>query len=325
MVSFACTATKENTLRPAEGREESGHFNSSSNLRQSLMLAAFQSKKIAWRISADGCLSFFEADLGPSRPTGHLVCSQQGLRGSRLLHNRGRSYSLVETIARNTFFLSCILRRQDMAASQGWGDGALPFLAVGRVRDGATLAFSIGTDIKEQQEQTQDVFRKLLKVSASKLSPGQRTRLQWNDGSVCCLMDQQGSLLYCVVTATLNYPERLAYQLLYEFEKKVKTIEGIDEASEHSLNTKLEDDMRKLVTQYEDPKSPAFSSAVTSADTGRGNSSARPYYEDHEAEADYSRKVKMAIMVSAVVLIIVLLFSGGSSSDATAGVDPGFF
>jgi len=213
-----------------------------------------------------------------------------------------------------------------MTASQGWGDGALPFLAVGRVKDGVTLAYSIGTDSKEQQEQTQEVFRKLLKVSATKLTSGQRTRLQWNDGSVCCLMDQQGSLLYCVVTATLNYPERLAYQLLYELEKKVKSIEGIDDASEHSLNLQLEDDMRNLVMQYEDPKSfpQLASSAITSGDAGRANPNVQPYDDTREMQEGNSRKVKMIIGVAVVILIIVFFFSGSSSVKKPAGgADPG--
>eukprot|EP00930_Biecheleria_cincta_P000572 TRINITY_DN10127_c0_g1_i1.p1 TRINITY_DN10127_c0_g1~~TRINITY_DN10127_c0_g1_i1.p1 ORF type:complete len:225 (+),score=37.42 TRINITY_DN10127_c0_g1_i1:171-845(+) len=215
-----------------------------------------------------------------------------------------------------------------MTASQGWGDGALPFLAVGRVKDGVTLAYSIGTDIKEQQEQTQDVFRKLLKVSATKLSPGQRTRLQWNDGSVCCVMDQQGYLLYCVVTATLNYPERLAYQLLYDLEKKVKSIKGIDDASENSLNEPLEDSMRSLVTQYEDPKGfPQLASAISTGDAGRANHVVQPYDEAREIQEGNSRKVKMIIAVSVIVFIIILLSQSGSSSGDTepgggGGADP---
>ena len=97
-----------------------------------------------------------------------------------------------------------------------------------------------------------------LQASSQKLAAGQRTRLQWNNGSawppavqrlnmkvvvglsdpkqVCCLMDEQARLLYCVasasladialeltlrcsvwheVTSLLTYPERQAYQLLY--------------------------------------------------------------------------------------------------------------
>merc|ERR1719401_1230074 len=92
----------------------------------------------------------------------------------------------------------------------------LPFIAVGRVSDTVTLASFATDDSAPQTAQTKEVFRKLLAAAASKLSPGQRTRLQWNDGSVCCLMDPKGELLYCVVTSLLTYPERLAYQLLYD-------------------------------------------------------------------------------------------------------------
>ncbi|CAJ1345202.1 unnamed protein product [Effrenium voratum] len=85
-----------------------------------------------------------------------------------------------------------------------WGGSNLPFLAVGRVKDSVTLAYYIDPENVEQQEQTQEVFQKLLKArgwlswdwpvsqrredqsaeaSSQKLAAGQRTRLQWNNGS----------------------------------------------------------------------------------------------------------------------------------------------
>merc|ERR1719203_290925 len=116
-----------------------------------------------------------------------------------------------------------------MATSAGgssWGK-ALPFLAVGRVKDAVTLASYSDTETVQQREQTEDIFKKLLSAARQKLKPGQRTRLQWNDGSVCCLMDQQGALLYCVVTSFMEYPERFAYQLLQELMAAAQQVENI--------------------------------------------------------------------------------------------------
>mmetsp|Transcript_46133 Transcript_46133/g.84712 ORF Transcript_46133/g.84712 Transcript_46133/m.84712 type:complete len:200 (+) Transcript_46133:129-728(+) len=137
---------------------------------------------------------------------------------------------------------------------RSWGDRALPFLAVGRVKDGVTLAYYTTTDTGEHREQTKGVFKKLLQAASAKLSKGQRTRLAWNEGSVCCLMDQQGVLLYCVVTSHLTYPERLAYQLLYDLVVAVQQVDGVETAAENAFNEVLSSRMRELVTQYEDPK-----------------------------------------------------------------------
>mmetsp|Transcript_50718 Transcript_50718/g.95051 ORF Transcript_50718/g.95051 Transcript_50718/m.95051 type:complete len:128 (+) Transcript_50718:1-384(+) len=67
-------------------------------------------------------------------------------------------------------------------------------------------------------------------------------------------MDQQGVLLYCVVTSHLTYPERLAYQLLYDLVVAVQQVDGVETAAENAFNEVLSSRMRELVTQYEDPK-----------------------------------------------------------------------
>merc|ERR1740121_13051 len=97
-----------------------------------------------------------------------------------------------------------------------------------------------------------DVFTKLLAAAASKLSAGQRTRLQWNDGSVCCLMDPKGELLYCVVTSLLTYPERLAYQLLYDLQAQTTQETDLETSQEDDLMARLEPKMKDLVKYYED-------------------------------------------------------------------------
>merc|ERR1719203_2338213 len=121
----------------------------------------------------------------------------------------------------------------------------LPFLAFGRVKDCTVLSYYINTDA-DAEDKTMDVFKKLLAAAASKLSAGQRTRLQWNDGSVCCLMDSKGENLYCVVTSLLTYPERLAYQLLYDLVAQASQDQTLATAGERELQTKLEPKMRAL-------------------------------------------------------------------------------
>merc|ERR1712242_594435 len=120
-------------------------------------------------------------------------------------------------------------------ASDGPDACMLPFLAVGRVKDATVLASYVNTDL-DSEGRTMETFKTLLKAAANKLSPGQRTRLQWNDGSVCCLMDSKGENLYCVVTSLLTYPERLAYQLLYDLVAQASQEPDLATAPEHGLN-----------------------------------------------------------------------------------------
>jgi len=134
-------------------------------------------------------------------------------------------------------------------------DRALPFLAVGRLRDQTILATFC--EMIRGQAQTEDIFKKLLEASKAKLSPGQRQRLQWGNGSVCCLLDMQGESLYCLITAQMEYPERLAYELLQELNQYVYHNHGaeLSTAEQYSLNKTLKPYMEKLIRKYEDPKS----------------------------------------------------------------------
>lgn len=137
-------------------------------------------------------------------------------------------------------------------------DKALPFLAVGRVIDATTLASYSESETPQHREQTEEIFKKLLTAARQKLKPGQRTRLQWNDGSVCCLMDQKGMLLFCVVTSFMEYPERFAYALLQELMQAVGQIDSmggvtIETAAENGLAQELTPRMQKMLVKYEDP------------------------------------------------------------------------
>merc|ERR1711920_297553 len=89
------------------------------------------------------------------------------------------------------------------------------------------------------------LLKKVLAASRHKLLPAQRTRLLWKTGSVCCLMNKTGSLLFCVFTASLQYPEKFAYRLLEELMRSVEQLGGYDEASEDGMSGALQETMRE--------------------------------------------------------------------------------
>lgn len=129
---------------------------------------------------------------------------------------------------------------------------ALPFLAVGRVKDATSLAAYSALEETSQREQTEEIFKKLLIAARQKLKPGARQRLQWNEGSVCILMDQQGELVFCVYTSLMDYPERCAFQLLQEFMQTVHTEGRTQLVSENGLTQALKPKMQELLDKYED-------------------------------------------------------------------------
>mmetsp|Transcript_72775 Transcript_72775/g.168692 ORF Transcript_72775/g.168692 Transcript_72775/m.168692 type:complete len:196 (+) Transcript_72775:69-656(+) len=179
----------------------------------------------------------------------------------------------------------------------------LPFLALGRVRDSVTLAYYSTQEAEEQLENTKAIFQKLLKAASTKLKGGERTRLQWHDGSVCCLMDEQCQLLYCLVTSQLAYPEPLAYQLLYDLRVAVLQAGGLDTAEEHALNEQLQPCMRDLVAQYEDPRS--FPQSPLPTEDGRPVESALP---QGSAFRD-NRVVKYAAVAFLFVLLLLVIIT----------------
>lgn len=136
------------------------------------------------------------------------------------------------------------------------GDGGLPYVAFGRLSDHTILASHCTLDDQEQATQIEDIFRRLLEASRQKLASGQRQRLQWNAGSVCCLLDQEGICLYCLVTESVNYPEKLAFQLLQELSQDVQMEHKgqMVSAGPYSLNKPMKQRMQELLQQFEDPK-----------------------------------------------------------------------
>eukprot|EP00927_Polykrikos_kofoidii_P075295 TRINITY_DN71430_c0_g1_i1.p1 TRINITY_DN71430_c0_g1~~TRINITY_DN71430_c0_g1_i1.p1 ORF type:complete len:214 (+),score=43.78 TRINITY_DN71430_c0_g1_i1:88-729(+) len=196
-------------------------------------------------------------------------------------------------------------------APSGWGSPAIPFLGVGRVEDTVILASFSGAQSEEQKELHRDVFRKLLKAASVKLGKTHRTRLQWNEGSVCILMDQQGALLYCAVTDQLAYPERMAYQLLFDLVVAVQQLKCTDRPEEDGLNEALLPRMKALVSHYEDPANfPQLRTAMERISIGGSHAP----MEGHMAGGHFvseaarlSARRGMTMRNKAIVFVIVLL------------------
>uniref|UniRef100_A0A7S1AYP7 V-SNARE coiled-coil homology domain-containing protein n=1 Tax=Noctiluca scintillans TaxID=2966 RepID=A0A7S1AYP7_NOCSC len=218
---------------------------------------------------------------------------------------------------------------------------SLPFLAVGRVRDAMSLATLSFAETSQKSTQMEEIFKKLLTAAKIKLNPGQRTRLQWNAGSVCCLMDQQGVNLYCVVTQELKYPERFAYQLLQDVMASVQDHGDLDSLGENELTAELEPRMRELIDKYENPnnfeelqaalgkvgvlKSVMQDNLKTMQNQGRDvqdlqgrtenmAQSSRVFVDQaHELRGRHQRKnMRIMICVVVVILLILALFLVGS-------------
>jgi len=178
-----------------------------------------------------------------------------------------------------------------------WQNRMLSFLAVGRVKDSTVLASYVNESL-DPEGKTKDIFQKLLAAAAVKLSAGQRTRLQWGDGSVCCLMDGKGENLYCVVTALLSYPERLAYELLYALQKAADEQDLVG-APAGGLQDSLGPQMKDMVTHYEDAKNfPQFAIAMTGSRTSLDTS--QPAVVPSEGGGSGAK-----ILIAVVVLLLV--------------------
>jgi len=200
--------------------------------------------------------------------------------------------------------------------ASNWGNNMLPFMAVGRVKDGVTLAAYRNPDA-DPEEKTMEIFKKLLAAASSKLSASQRTRLQWKDGSVCCLMDSTGQYLYCVVTSLLTYPERLANQLLYDLVTEASAEPLLATAGEQELQQKLEPQMKKLVLYYEDAKN--FPQFALGAGVSRESFTSAPSTgQDDQPPAGGNRmKIIVALLVLVIIAVVVwYFFLGGSGATS---------
>eukprot|EP00388_Colpodella_angusta_P006962 GDKJ01020081.1.p1 GENE.GDKJ01020081.1~~GDKJ01020081.1.p1 ORF type:complete len:264 (-),score=44.64 GDKJ01020081.1:281-1072(-) len=129
----------------------------------------------------------------------------------------------------------------------------LLFIGVGRVTDGVILATYADYLEPEQKQQTEHVFARLLEAARLKLSPTERQRLQWNDGSVCCYLDGEGQCLYGLVTSTMQYPENYAFRLLNQLSSDVSQRFGplLGDMLAYSLNKPLRPRLSELMDTFE--------------------------------------------------------------------------
>mmetsp|Transcript_46691 Transcript_46691/g.108824 ORF Transcript_46691/g.108824 Transcript_46691/m.108824 type:complete len:238 (-) Transcript_46691:36-749(-) len=189
----------------------------------------------------------------------------------------------------------------------------LPFLAIGRCKDGATLATFSLTMEQESRRRMDDVFKRLVQVAGvgpdKKLKPGNRQRLAWAQGCICCLMDPEGALLYVLVATTTEYPEKLAFNLLQELMAEVRNLPSTEFAEENELDESLAPTMRRLLDQYDDParfQSQSLAKVPVSRPSpdqlergGLGISAA-------EAAAARAQQRRIFVIVLAVVLVVVI-------------------
>lgn len=212
-----------------------------------------------------------------------------------------------------------------------WGPQTLPFMAVGRVRDCTPLAYISFYDEQVREHQTLDVFQKILGAASAKLSAGQRTRLQWADSSVCCMMDQQGEILYCVVTADLQFPERMVYQMLYDLVLDVQKINETATASSFALNDELQPKMAAHIKRFEDmPRlgtTGTNASMMSAATQGVGEVVSETHTE--KAGSDQKRMMMMVMGIVGVIIVVAAIIYGvtqmmrnnngdGSGGESTA-------
>lgn len=99
------------------------------------------------------------------------------------------------------------------------------------------------------------VFGRLLEAARLKLASGERQRLQWNDGSVCCYLDPEGQCLYALVTSSMSYPERYAFRLLNQLTSDVSQRHGpmLAELPPFALNKSLRSRLAELMDTFENP------------------------------------------------------------------------
>lgn len=139
------------------------------------------------------------------------------------------------------------------------GVDPLPFLGVGRLESpsGDTLLATYHTPNSQKKQEIEDVFKKFLKAARVKLEPGQRIRLLWQEGSVCCLKDMNGTLVFCLVTVTKTYSETRAFDLLTEFAGSVTKCPDYEKCGADGLKGQLAPVMKALLEKYSRDDPPA--------------------------------------------------------------------
>lgn len=139
-------------------------------------------------------------------------------------------------------------------------------------------------------------------------------------------MDQQQMLLYCVVTATLHYPEQPAYRLLNELMGIVQRLPDLDTASEGSLNQQLHPEMQQLLNQYETAGDVEDNDVESGVRGGMGAtssqmvqpkmvSSAREVTIPQQGNRQMMIYAGLASVVVLLLLIVIIAYANRSSGD----------
>jgi len=193
---------------------------------------------------------------------------------------------------------------------QTLGSRSLPFLAFGRVKDCTVLAVHSRFDSEELRASARDVFQKLLQAGTTKFIGGQRTRLKWHGGSVCCFMDPLGTLLYCLVTSDLAYPERLAHQLLFDLSIIVQQSGPPESFTENTVSEPVQHQMRQLITRYEDPSSfPQLQATIDMVEKGIDSclEPLAPSEIARQARRTRLRNISVCCTIFLLIIIVIII------------------
>eukprot|EP01066_Platyproteum_vivax_P002867 Platyproteum_vivax@DN1360_c0_g1_i1.p1 len=130
----------------------------------------------------------------------------------------------------------------------------LQFLAFGRISDSCILALHSEWGGK-QEHVAIETFVKLMGAAQAKMNPGQRQRLQWNDNSICILMDHTQKYLCGLIATSKSYPDKYAFQLVTQFMEEVleKSEALVDVVQAYGLSLEYKDRMKELLSEYDDP------------------------------------------------------------------------
>eukprot|EP00933_Yihiella_yeosuensis_P027347 TRINITY_DN21228_c0_g1_i1.p1 TRINITY_DN21228_c0_g1~~TRINITY_DN21228_c0_g1_i1.p1 ORF type:complete len:215 (-),score=26.63 TRINITY_DN21228_c0_g1_i1:31-675(-) len=130
----------------------------------------------------------------------------------------------------------------------------MPLLAVGVPcgEQSTTLAFRSDTDDPDERKSLRRKFEEILRASTVKMQAGGRTTCQSDTNRVFLFMDTDGSRLYCMF-ALPHYPDERAYEVLEELAKKVRSVSGLENSAEMSLNEPLRGFLDEFVERHRDP------------------------------------------------------------------------
>jgi len=111
----------------------------------------------------------------------------------------------------------------------------------------------------------------------------------------------------------LTYPERLAYQLLYDLVVAAQCLGNVDSANEHALNDQLQPKMRELMQNYSNPEIiPRMTCNI-----------------DMQQPARKSRKSMLLGLIGFVLLVAIIIAAvvminqnSGTDSKKITGMEP---